>query len=367
MADAPVVAMDKEFSRLYGLVGLDVELDLLERRWKGLSELIEIAGVAEIEAMVRICFRSRHRPQPPVLDRIRGAFGKFDDAFDGIGDERELEVLCAAALLRLCRSEQGDGASAALRITTAASGGRPSNIGIDIVGAAEAALDSLAKSARKRPSLAAAPNSQAPKFNLDKAKAKLREQNSWENVAAAFDLVEESVRNGLVATVRQSATLLSKFDKFITIQDEELQFLWWLVGERSWDLGCDFDSVLVGMRPLVFAKELADLTEILPGPTSVKAIFSRAGLKSRSGLTIPAAVNACRSDWLDKLIKTSSPSPVTLPVHFAIVRKLEAGDDESWISNWSAVTGIGAGHVSSPLAVANLFYRERLLVLFDGE
>ena len=68
--------------------------------------------------------------------------------------------------------------------------------------------------------------------------------------------------------------------------------LWWLTGRRSFDLDCSFDTVPVEARPLVFAKELSDSTEFLPGPASVKGLLSHAGLKDRKKVALSHVINA---------------------------------------------------------------------------
>ena len=100
----------------------------------------------------------------------------------------------------------------------------------------------------------------------------------------------------------------------------------------------------------------------------MKPILSRAGLKERKqlGAGIAAAINACDGNFLQELVEGVEPAPVVRPLHFAIHRKLEAGDDKSWTANWSAVTGIDAELTLPGIGLGNLFYRERLCLKFGG-
>src|SRR5690606_38486838 len=100
-----------------------------------------------------------------------------------------------------------------------------------------------------------------------------------------------------------------------------------------------------------------------PGPPSVKAILSRAGLKEQKNVAVSDAVNAPRSAWLQELVEHVDPSPLSMPLHFAIRRQLETGAGQAWIPGWAASTGIDAAHALSVLALGELFYRERLLLL----
>ena len=117
-------------------------------------------------------------------------------------------------------------------------------------------------------------------------------------------------------------------------------------------------------QPIVLASEVADATQFMPGPVSVKAILSRAGLKERKRTGVAAAINACDTELLCKFVDGVEPAPLVRPLHFAIHRKLEAGDDTSWAANWSAVTGIHVDVALPGIELGNLFYRERLGLKF---
>jgi hypothetical protein len=142
--------------------------------------------------------------------------------------------------------------------------------------------------------------------------------------------------------------------------------LWWLFGGHSKKLDRPFAEVPADAQPIVWAAEVAEATQFQPGPASVKPILSRAGLKERKKTAVVAAINACESDFLANLVKDGKPSPVTRPLHFAIHRKLEVGDDTSWAANWSAVTGIDAEFAVADIELGNLFYRERLGLKFGS-
>jgi hypothetical protein len=118
---------------------------------------------------------------------------------------------------------------------------------------------------------------------------------------------------------------------------------------------------------LVFGKELADATEFLPGPTSAVTLLAQTGLKERKRISIPAAVNSCSAAWLTSLAVQSGVSPVSSPVQFAILRKLETGDETAWIAGWESMSGIAQNFSIPMLTLGNLFYRERLLARFCKE
>lgn len=368
MSERQVPPMDQEFPRWYREVSIGDDRERIQRRWAGLCALVASATQSDVEAMIRVAFKTKTTAQALSLTRIEKAFKDTDDLFSLSGNEREVQVLCGAGLVLLCRASEGVSPAAALAVTTAAAGGgRRPKVSLDLVAVAEAGLRVMAESVRKRPNLEDYAKTETPELDFAQAEAKIRGQQNWEGVVAAFGLAANAVQESLAGVAAQSTRAIAAVNKFIAVQDEELQMLWWLIGERSWDLDKAFTAVPADAQPLVLSKELADLTEFLPGPASIKGLLSRAGLKDRKKLTIPSAVNACDKAWLGNVVDSLDPSPVTQPVHFAIRRKLETGDDASWVAGWSAVAGLTPGHQLSPLGLANQFYREHLLALFREE
>jgi hypothetical protein len=187
------------------------------------------------------------------------------------------------------------------------------------------------------------------------------EVNSLAGVTQAFLAAEESL-NTCFDQVLQSATeATSHLQRLLLIQDEELQMLWWLVGERSWDFDCAFSGVPIDLQPLVFGKELADASNILPGPSAIKPLLSRAGLKDRKKSLVSDVINSDKAEWLREVIANNDISPVIHPLHFAVSRQLETGPGISWVAGWAAAAGIPEDIAMTPLFIGNLFYRERLL------
>ena len=99
----------------------------------------------------------------------------------------------------------------------------------------------------------------------------------------------------------------------------------------------------------------------------MKGLLSRAGLKERKKLAVSDAINAADAAWLHTLVDHHDPSPVTMPIHFGIKRQLETGAGEAWIAGWAAAVGVPANLQMPSLTLGNLFYRERLLLLFGDE
>ena len=358
--------MHTDFARWYGAVEFHTDQSRRQARWKGVVTVVENADRDDVEALIRLAFRARTPAAPAAVQKIRQAFKSVDDAFDMQGNDRELEVLAGVCLVALTDNSENVDAAAALSITTAALGGaRKPNLPMDLCALAESAIDRIAEACRQRPTLQDDSPSEPLDLDFKKAGNKVRQTQDWDSIAAAFTLAAGDVRTAMEAAAERQASASQAVNQFVRIQDEELQMLWWLVGQRSGDYDCPFSDVPGPAQPLVFAKELADSTEFLPGPPSVKALLSRAGLAEREIATIPAAINASHPNWLAHVVGEDDPSPVSSPLHFAVKRQLETGVGDTWVPGWAAATGVSAEHAVSPLWLGVLFYRERLLQDFE--
>jgi len=366
MANRQVPPMDADFPRWYRAVALGDNGARQQARWAGLASLVADATRDDVETLIRLAYRAKQTPSASAVARIRKPFKDVDENFETRENDREVEVLSGAALTVLCRDADGLGPTAALAVTTTGcAGGRTANVTMDLVAAAEEGLASAAEAVRGRPNIEQYLSKPIPSLDLKEATAKVREQANADGFAEAFGLAAKAIGAAVATVAKNAANAVSSANRFIAVQDEELQMLWWLVGERSWDFDCRFEAVAAESRPLILAKELAEMTNFLPGPRCITALLARAGLSERKKLTIPTAVNACSTDWLRKLVEGREPSAVTQPIHFAIKRKLETGDDTSWVAAWAAATELDATRMLSALTIGRLFYRERLLSHFE--
>lgn len=367
MADAQPRPMHTDFARWYATVGIGDHAAARDARWTGVSAIVQNADRGDVEALTRLAFRSRQAPDADTVQALREQFKAADEAFEMNGNDRELEVLSGATLVAIMEdtADHDIAAAAALSVTTASMGGaRKSPLPMDLAPFAEHALKRIADANRKRPSLSALASAKTPAVNFEAAVKKLTEAENWEGARHAFPLAAQATQAAITTLAQQQTALVQRVDQFLRAQDEELQMLWWLTGERSWDCDCAFVAVAPATRPLVFAKELADHTEMLPGPPSISALLARAGVDDAAGIKLAPTINAADGSWLRALIGSADPSPVSCPIHFAIKRQLETGAGEAWVAGWAAVTEINPDHTLTPLALANLFYRERLLTLF---
>ncbi|MBA4316212.1 MAG: GTPase-associated system all-helical protein GASH [Limnobacter sp.] len=366
MNDEAENPMHPDFARWYHAVEIDYDQERRQARWDAVCELRDKADFALVEALIRLAFKTRQLPTSGSLQLMRDVITEQDETFPAQGNDREMQILAGASLAVIMEDEGDVACCAALAVTTTCiAGGRRADLPMDLNGLAENALIRLANGNRNRPDIATYAEGKMSKVDFAKVVTKVREQPNAEGFAQAFTLLEESMRSVLGFSAKRQAEAVNAIHEFIQIQDEELQMLWWLIGQRSWDYDCVFEAVPSDAQPLVLGSELADATKVLPGPPSVKALLSRAGIKEKKKITIPVAINSAKQEWLREKIGENNPSPVTTPLHDACRRQLETGNGDAWIAGWVATTGISESLTVPLLTLGTLFYRERLLITFN--
>lgn len=341
-------------------------------RWNGVISVTRCAEKDSIEPLVRIVFKSvtRSKPNSDALAEIVDAFRQAHPERPVDPSGREIEVLAAACLVVLIDSNENQAlaTATALAVTTASMcAARKPNLPMDLAGIASRQLRELSEANSRRPDLGPFLGTVLSPLNLDAAAKQYQAAQNADGFNAAMKTVADVTDNALKAVLQNQQRALNATAKTMAMQDEELQMLWWLIGGRSWDLDCPFQEVVTEARTLVMAKELADLTNIHPGPASIKGLLSRSYVED-TRTSIQKVVMATESgvtEWLNALlddIGDEDPSSVTLPLHLAIKRQIEAGRGDTWVSAWTGAAGIPADFTCSQLQLAEHFYRERLLI-----
>lgn len=349
----------------YRDVSIDADDTLRSARLEGVKQLTEEADRDLIEGLVRIAFGvNRQEPAQAALDRIHKSFKDTDPTFDVATSTREVQVLAGAALVDLFAGSNHMGDIAALSVSTASvDTARKLDLPMDLKSLADLTLNNRSVDTRERPDLREF--SKTPTFKIGDGLVPKAEGEEEKPVDASHLLnLAKEMRAALRSVSTRQTDTVKALAQFIKVQDEELQVLWWFLGGRSIDLECDFDAIPTAAKPLVFGKELADETYVLPGLRTVRPLMARAGLEDKETLSIPDAINGADPNWLKRVIGEKPTSTITQPLHFAIERRLEVDDEKSWIEAWAAMTGIKAKQKLGSLALAELFYREQLLRQF---
>ena len=350
--------MHADFPKLYSEISTDGAQRAL--RWTVIEAIAKSWTPAKTEMLARLVFRTKSPPGGHQEDELATALAAFHQAFSDADPSiekgaRQDEVLAAGVVLQYL----GWNSKVALTVTTTACGGaRKTALPVDLVTLAENTLSQLGASRRQRPDLSKI-SIPAPEFAFEPDFAGVAPSvpGTFKNVFDQFTETVGEALTDLVNKFNESNKLLLDAGKKA---DEELDLLSWAFGQRSLLPHQAFAEVPVNEKPLVFARDLASLTTIYPGPNSIPALLSRAGVKATGKIRIADAVNAVSDSWTLAALKGRKPSPVTSPVHFALLKRQETGVGEGWQAGWTAITGIDGAATMSPIALAEQFYREIL-------
>lgn len=350
--------MHTDFPKLFSEISTDGAQRAL--RWAGVEAFAGIYTKPRVEMLARLAFSTKPPAGGHQQEDLATALGAFHKALSEADPsieqgKRQDQILSAAALMHYFATKS----TAAMVVTTTACGGaRKAQLPIDLVTAAENALSHLAANRRRRPDLSKV-EVEAPEveYDLDFSEVQPNSPATFEGVFNQIANAVDQTLADLVANFNKSTALLVDAGKKA---DEELDMLSWVFGQRALLPDQAFADFPENQKPLVFARDLASLTTIFPGPNSLPALLSRAGVKSTGKLTIVDAVNAVSDEWTAAVLKDRSPSPATTPIIFALAKRQETGAGDGWTAGWSAITGIEPGSVLPPIALAELFYREIL-------
>jgi len=349
-----------EFFRWYSSMEFGEDADVRVKRWNGLTAVAKSPSVTTLEALTRLAFRKKLQNMTVDANQLREQL-----AADGppLGDE-ELALMAGAALALILRPMDTTSAKAASLITGASCAGlRRLAQPMDLVGMAKNVQTQLAETFRRRPALEQ-PKLVNPQLDIQANLDALDVGDITTVHAAIKALVSESSKALKAIAVRQRQ-FESAVRGYVRVQDEELDILWWLQGEDCLTFGVPFADVPLDHRAIAFAIELAALTKVLPGPTALPALLSRAGVDDNVRLGIPEAIQGIPKEWLAYLVpeeRVSKVSAVTTPILEAARRRQEVDGQDTWIAAWATVTGLDQATKLPALRLAESLYCELLQV-----
>jgi hypothetical protein len=330
------MSMNSYFGSWYRSAGVPPEGIPLAERWKAVESFQLDAGDI---ALLTQMFYQLNLFDPSFPQRFRKAFNDADPNFPMSGNDRELIVLAGAELVDVMTHGSRDIADLAALCL--------------VCGALQ--------------------NVRAPSAvpQIPEIATKYLSQRSVERAKPEKDGKEEALSKDLAAQGPVYGKLAPEFQKLqleFPIVSEESNMLWWMISETSRDVGERWSEMPLGMVCTLTGKELADLTQIIPGPIAARAFLDRAIRSGRNevaaSISIADAVNNTIKTWRDSNFSKPLPAGLEgiLPLTHAVVLSVQASDEEAWRPMFKAATGIAATAKSNPDAVAYQFYLEQLAV-----
>jgi hypothetical protein len=349
--------VQEEFASWYSNMSFQEDASFTEKRWNAIYSQVKDLTAGRLALLARLAFRLKQPMGVPEVAELRTALS--GDATPP-GDE-ELIMLSASALAAAMESESDDVTALAATIVacTACGGLRELKQPMDLVGLSNNALRRLSETSRRRPSLEQA---KLVTPAVDKTDLTAMEQAFAEgDVPKAVQAVVSGTNKALSAMARRQRDFEAAVRKYVNIQDEELDILWWLEGKYSFDLGLDFSDASPQHRPLAIARELAGLTKVLPGPPALSALLSRTGVQDAEPESISDAVQGMPVDWLIRTVESlvaGRISATLTPILFAMQRRHEVDGKDDWIAVWCTMTSLTREAKMEPLQLAAAAYRE---------
>jgi len=352
--------MQGQFNGWYGGMEFSENAEVRAQRYVAIQAASRSPSMTTLEILVRLAFRTKMQNLSTEAGQVRS---QLAEAGPALSDE-EAALLAAVTLAMIMEEQDATAGKAAALVTGAFCAGlRTLRQPMDLVGLAVAAQNYLAETARRRPPLEQQ-KLVNPQLDIAAHLNALQEGNIA-TVRTAMDALASASRQVLTAMATRQRAFETAVQGYVKVQDEELDILWWLQGGRCTRFDQAFEEVRSEFRPIVIAVELAALTKVLPGPTALPSLLSRAGVDDVVQLSIPAMVQGFPQEWLGRVLpedKAGKVSATTTPILEAVRRRLEVDGQDTWIPAWATVTGVEATASLPARTLADLLYRELLQV-----
>lgn len=187
------------------------------------------------------------------------------------------------------------------------------------------------------------------------------------NIAGLAEYVD-GINGTINRALADTHTALAASTSFNAVLAEESSMLWWLMGAHSRDTNLPLAALSNDCVCLVAGKDLADLTRIIPGPVSVRAILHKAldsaGVDPTAVVELGTIVDAAARDWRADWLRGHDLTRLRgvgrcLP---AVAASVEVGEEVDWHQLATSRDGIVLENQLSHLEWARLCYSECLLL-----
>ncbi len=381
--------MHRYFADWYRIATIEPQPDVLDKRWEAISGVVGSLDVDQAFELVRLFYGSP-RTEARFVERYRDAFKARDVTFPMRDNDAELRVLAGATIVSLLDGRGGPVADAAALAMVCGDcrGRRPGERIADMLGEARGYLSGRSADLRAPRVVKTAV---APTLDVDAVLEPLRSalearQTRDPGFEGILEPLQQTVRgkqipileiisdaiHSVAAAVAEVAAetgqVIHEQSQRFRLQREDTDILWWLFAEHSRDLGHRMAELPLPGACLLAGKELADLTQVLPGPLAAAGVLDKmlrvVEPQLRGATAIQEAVNGTPRGWRAGWARTADCERVEdlCPVLFAVRRSLDTNGPDDWTPPVAKVTGVDPHAAIGPLDLAVQVYEERLLV-----
>jgi hypothetical protein len=351
--------MHRSFADWYTQVLPPADGPTLNRRWNSIESFATALQLDCVPDVLRM-FYSRPA-SPESKEQLRKAAKVEDDTFLMDRDDAELSILSAGVIARVVASGPDPKADAlAIGVSCMEA------LGLRRTGRIQGVVDDasvyLATQAVRARQTAA---DRFHKLETPALTAALKAIRAGAGELGTLAAAVEGAIQTLVSSLDDQYQVLASAVGELQ-RREQTDILWWLYGEYTLDRKLAFADMNVGEACFLGARDLANLTKVLPGPAAARA-FLKKMLKSTAVpggalFTIKDVVDDFyphRRDW-------DPPAGINdladcCPLSFASAKCLESAGG-CWADAFSARTGLGVDEPIAADAIAFQIYQELLFI-----
>jgi hypothetical protein len=249
----------------------------LEGRWDCAADY---SAQTSLRGLVDLVFLAYQDPADGVDEPLRDRLKNFDQAFSMRGNDNEVALLAAAGLISVLQQDDELKTAIIAYASSSASFQGSEPIIADLLLERDQAISRMS-ALRRRYSLKSSLRQSKPSQELTEAKTLVQQMADQtipidHRYVSAFRKIEEYQDQRIAAAVSAIDSLMRQAQTMVSSLSEETNILWWLFGGRSTLLDLPFAEIPVGVRSVVLAVELADLSHTPCPPVSLSALLSRA-------------------------------------------------------------------------------------------
>ena len=357
-----------EFATWYSAVDFGESPSRIEARSNAISTILRRFNFERAIDLVDVMLAERAGLEGDGASIVRAACTEADPTFPVSGNEREISVLAEIALAIAINQKKENALSgrvAELIFSALANGIRDFCGVTDILNRARDIVQHQGRLLRRRPRLPKKPRSYMQTLNFQSSFSDVQNLGDINQAKLFMDSVSKTISIGIRNVANVARTEREALEHHIKLQDEELDLLWWATNGYSATVQALFGDMQPGVRAFIAAFEAANRTICQPGPCSILGLFEKVGVVADTEMSFQAYFAEIDTELLLSL--RIQDVRVRTPLHLGIQMKHESSDSQTWLSHWSSRTGIDAHTKRSEVTIAELVYRERLVLGAFGD
>lgn len=356
--------MHKNFADWYNSISLRPSAETLEARWKAVESVVSGQKVTKIPDLVRVFFRLPSGNA--IAEELRNAARKEDATYLSDDNRPELSVLAGGVIAQLVSESSSQADAAALAVSCIDAKGLRQSARLQ--GVVDECMPYLAaESVRVR----MVDKDPVKDLNVTHLTKRITERGGVGvgDANSVWNGVDVVLKDFLKQHTAHTSSINTAVNETVRRLTEQTEILWWLFGEHSLDGTKAFSELSIPEACYWGARDLAAITQFIPGPFAVPAFLTRmlrlVSDQMPASVTISKAVVSCGREWKERWIAEltlQQQMPDLCPMLYAIAKSVEVGGGSGWKAAFKHATGLPASGKLPPVQLAAQVYNELLLV-----